>query len=83
MQPFRDLLKPGQWYWDQTLQDAFNHSKEHICHLIEEEVQSFVPDRHTCLATDWSKQGLGFTLLQKYCRCTLNQAPNCCPDGWR
>ena len=51
--------------------------------MIKEGVQSFEPNRPTCLATDWSKTGLGFTLLQKHCRCPMADAPHCCDDGWR
>ena len=36
----------------------------------------------TCLATDWSKQGIGFFLMQKWCQCE-ELHPSCCPDGWR
>ena len=44
----------------------------------------FEANRHTCLATDWSKTGLGFFLLQKYCTCTdLSKAPRCGPGHWR
>ena len=32
--------------------------------------------------TDWSKEGVGFFLLQKHCCCDA-ELPNCCPDGWR
>jgi hypothetical protein len=83
MQPFRDLLKPGQWYWDDNLEQAFKDSKHAIAKMIEEGVRSFEPNRPTCLATDWSKQGLGFTLLQKHCQCDMTDAPNCCSSGWR
>ena len=36
----------------------------------------------TCLCTDWSKERLGFTLLQKHCRCSMLKTPYCCNDGW-
>ena len=26
---------------------------------------------------------MGFLLLQKYCMCTTDKAPVCCPEGWR
>ena len=39
---------------------------------------------HTCLATDWSKSGIGFFLLQKHCKCTeLSKAPRCGPGHWQ
>ena len=31
--------------------------------------------------TDWSRQGLGYVMCQKYCKCT-DITPICCPDGW-
>lgn len=83
MQPFRELLKPGKWYWDDALDTAFNNSKLAIISMIQDGVRSFEPNRPTCLATDWSKEGLGFILLQKHCRCPMTDAPNCCPGGWR
>ena len=84
MAPFRDLLKPGQaWYWDEQLDNIFKRSRAVITQQVEQGVRSFEVGRPTCLATDWSKQGLGFCLLQKFCRCTMEQAPNCCKDGWR
>ena len=44
-------------------------------------VKTFDPKRITCLATDWSKSGIGFCLLQKTCECT-DITPVCCPPGW-
>jgi hypothetical protein len=83
MEPFRELLKPGNWYWDSTLDAVFENSRKAIIDIIKDGVRSFEPNRPTCLATDWSKQGLGFTLLQKHCRCSMTDAPNCCHNGWR
>ena len=42
----------------------------------------FRKNRVTCLAPDWSKEGMGFLLLQKYCMCTTDKAPVCYPEGW-
>ena len=36
----------------------------------------------SCLATDWSKDGLGFWLFQKHCSCSSTKL-FCCNDGWR
>ncbi|VDH97839.1 Hypothetical predicted protein [Mytilus galloprovincialis] len=36
----------------------------------------------TCLATDWSVDGIGFFLMQKYCQCS-SKTPTCCNDGWK
>ena len=43
--------------------------------------------RKTCLATDWSRQGIGFFLLQQHCQCLPNSqgqvSPTCCNGGWK
>ena len=83
MLPYRELLKPGtKWFWDETLDNLFKTSKEVIAGLVEKGVRSFETDRPTCLATDWSKHGVGFVLLQKFCNCSFDLAPNCCKEGW-
>ena len=83
MQPFRDLIKAkSEFVWNQTMQNAFDDSKKVIVQLVEKGVSTFDVKRVTCLAPDWSKTGMGFLLLQKYCDCTLTKAPVCCPDGW-
>ena len=40
------------------------------------------PTRPKCLATNWSTDGLGFFLMQKYCQC-LKKTPDCCQNGWK
>ena len=83
MAPFRKLLKPGTpFHWDSQLEYLFQESKDVIAAEIENGVQIFDKTRTTCLATDWSKDGVGFWLLQKHCECSKN-APFCCPTGWR
>lgn len=84
LEPFRDLLKPKkQWYWDDTLDQLFQFTKLEVVKQIEEGVKSFETSRPTCLATDWSKTGMGFFLLQKHCTCPMTEAPNCCQGGWK
>ena len=84
MQPFRELVKPNsKFQWSQSLEDAFQYSKSVIVDLVKEGITTFDINRKTCLAPDWSKQGMGFLLLQKYCDCPDDKAPTCCPDGWR
>jgi hypothetical protein len=89
MAPFRELLsKKQKWYWDETLTSIFNESKEKIVNLIREGVRAFEKDRVTCLSTDWSKVGIGFTLMQKYCDCpkqkdTNTWSPTCGEGHWR
>ncbi len=83
MRPFRDLLKPKiPFYWDSQLQQLFEESKKHILESIEHGITIFDKGRSTCLVTDFSKDGIGFFLLQKHCNCA-NVEPFCCRDGWK
>ena len=82
MNPFRELLKKGsQFTWNDNLEKAFNAAKKVIIGKIEQGVRIFEKDRKTCLATDWSKTGIGAWLLQKHCKCDSSK-PFCCPTGW-
>ena len=83
MKPFRDFLKPSiPFYWDNHLQKIFQISKKCIIEEIEKGIVIFDKSRKTCLHTDWSKDGIGFWLLQKHCQC-LGDQPNCCKSGWK
>ena len=83
MEPFRDLLRPGQPFkWDAALESLFHDTKRRIASEIEEGVRIFSADRPTCIMTDWSKSGIGFWLLQKHCSCQRIQ-PLCCKTGWK
>ena len=83
MQPFRDLLKPdNKFIWTQDLEDAFTKSKSVMVEEMEKGVRLFEPYRPTCLSTDWSNEGIGFTLKQKHCHCQ-EISPTCCKDGWQ
>ena len=85
MEPFRELLsgKKRVWSWDETLTDVFNKSKEAIVAQIQEGVHNFSINRGTCLATDWSKTGIGFTLSQKHCQCRGPANPGCGEGHWK
>ena len=75
MQPFRALLKSGQKFeWSDALEQTFQNSKLSIVKEIEKGVRIFDKSKLTCLATDWSKSGIGFWLFQKHCHCHA---------GWR
>ena len=74
--PFRDLLKPS--FPLPMLTVALATSKQHIWTGVE----IFDKGRPTCMATDWSKDGIGFWLTQKHCQCP-SRDPFCCRDGWR
>ena len=83
MQPVREALKPGTpFIWNEELNNFFNEAKTVIVTEIEEGVHIFDKSKPTCLATDWSKSGVGFWLFQKHCQCTSTD-PFCCPTGWK
>lgn len=84
MNPFRELLQDGsRFYWDETLERLFHQSKEEILHKIHEGVRTFETNRPTCLASDWSKTGIGFTLSQKHCSCPYADDPLCGEGHWK
>lgn len=82
MLPFRELLQPGRFKWTDELQALFDMSKRTIVEEVTKGVQIFETDRPTVLATDWSRTGIGFWLLQKYCACA-GRSPLCCAEGWK
>ena len=86
MEPFRHLLKPDTWLtgfqWTAELDRQFHLAKEKIIEAVTDGVKAFDTNRWTCLATDWSKQGIGFFLLQKFCQCEKLH-PKCCNEGWK
>ena len=90
MAPFRDLLskKKKDWSWTQELTEIFENSKQKIVDLIKEGVCTFRKDLVTCIATDWSRTGIGFSLCQKHCTCPKNVitgtwSPNCGNGHWK
>ena len=84
MTNFRDLTKPTvkTWQWTDALQAEFEAAKLEILRRVEDGVRTFDVRKQTCLATDWSKLGLGFLVLQKNCECSMEMAPRCCREGW-
>ena len=84
MAPFRRLVKPNACFeWTDDLKLLFEKCKLKILDQVRDGVTKYDINRMTCLQTDFSKQGLGYLLLQKYCNCGLEKAPLCCTDGWR
>ena len=63
-------------------QALFENSKRIIIQEITSGVQIFERNRPTILATDWSRTGIGFWLLQKHCTCA-GRSPMCCATGWK
>ena len=85
MAAFRELMTKRSmksWYWDDVLTNVFEKSKQVIVESIKEGVKAFEKERTTCLSTDWSKNGIGFALLQKYCHCKEDN-PNCGDGHWK
>ena len=83
MLPFREALKPGSPFtWTQDLEKLFEESKTAIIQEIENGVRIFDKSKPTCLATEWSKHGIGYWLFQKHCDCT-SVKPFCCRTGWK
>ena len=83
MQPFCHLLRPVKLFkWTEELESLFQQSKDIIINEMKEGVRLFEISRPTCLSTDWSVNGIGFTLKQKYCDCKPI-APSCCNEGWK
>ncbi|VDI76071.1 Hypothetical predicted protein [Mytilus galloprovincialis] len=70
------------FFWDEHINKLFEESKAAIISEIEEGVRIFDKSKPTCLATDWSKTGIGFWLFQKHCSCKGSE-PFCCNTGWR
>ena len=83
MEPFREAIKPHRtFFWDDHLTEIFEKSKKLLIEKFKEGIRSFDTDLQTSLQTDWSRDGIGYLLLQKYCKCK-NGTPVCCPDGWK
>ena len=56
--------------------------KEEIAKKVIEGLTRFQLNRETSLTTDWSKNGVGFVMSQKYCDCATI-SPTCCRSGWK
>lgn len=86
MEPFRELLKKPagkKIYWDPQLQRHFELAKDTICRLVGDGLVYYDRSRPTAFVTDWSREGLGFVILQQYCSCVSADTPFCCRGGWR
>ena len=62
--------------WNKNLERAFQQSKRKTVGLVKKEVTTFDINRVTCQAPDWSKEGMGFLLLQKHYTCPTKTAPS-------
>ena len=91
--PFRGLLKHSagskpKFLWNSNLQRIFDESKLLLVKSVVDGIKMFDPNRYTCLQCDYSKQGIGFLLLQKYCDCSEPSSieptmTTCCNEGWK
>ena len=71
------------FYWDEQLEDLFNELKTVLLSQVTDGIKSFDISKATCLQTDWSKEGIGYLLLQKHCNCPSDKGPTCCKEGWK
>ena len=55
--------------WNDDLDNLFAESKVVIADENEKGVRIFEKAKRTCLATYWSKHGIGFWMFQKHCTC--------------
>ncbi|KAK3790485.1 hypothetical protein RRG08_015954 [Elysia crispata] len=79
----RPVLSPkDKFFWTPVLNRAFEESKEVIIKAICKGVEIFDVKRPACLCPDWSKEGIGYLLLQKHCNCE-STLPDSCPEGWK
>ena len=54
----------GVWSWTDEHSKAFMDSRRKILKAVEDDIRTFSVKRETCLATDWSRTGMGFRLLR-------------------
>ena len=83
MIPISDLLKPvTPLHSDDNLEQLFEESKTAITTEIANGMKIFNQTKPTCLASDWSRDGICFWLFQKYCLCPSTDH-FCCRHGWK
>ena len=68
--------------WSSILHEKLETAKDMTITTVTKGVKCFNMKRKKCLATDWSNNGIGFFLLQKYCQCE-KEHPRCFKDGWK
>ena len=75
MQAFPVLLSSKKEFtWNTDLQREFEVARQTIGDKVEEGVKLFKVGQTTALVTDWSKESLGYVLLQKICTLHVQQA---------
>ncbi|XP_064106861.1 uncharacterized protein LOC135215838 [Macrobrachium nipponense] len=86
MNTFREFLKKptGKLVcWNEALRTKFHHAQDTICQLAKDGLAYYDRSCPIAAITDWSKEGLGFVILQQYCLCSSAATPFCCTGGWR
>ncbi|KAG0726343.1 hypothetical protein GWK47_036808 [Chionoecetes opilio] len=67
----------------QAVGGALHLRKDTIGRLAAEGLRYYDVSRPTAVLTDYSRQGIGFLVLQQYCECVSEKSPLCCPGGWK
>ena len=81
--PFVNLSSPTiNFIGMTTLNKSFKAPELLISNIIEG-IRTFDITRKTCLQTNWSKDSIGYLLLQQHCDCNIDKAPVCCKEGWK
>ena len=66
------------------MQTLFEKAKEEICKLSSNGLAYYDIKKNTVVITDWSKQGIGFVVMQLHCSCkNTSNIPTCCANGWK
>ena len=66
------------------MQTLFEKAKEEICKLSSNGLAYYDIKKNTVVITDWSKQGIGFVVMQQHCSCkNTSNIPTCCANGWK
>ena len=69
MQPFTERIKPNnKFLWTAELDKLFNDTKALLISKVEQGIQIFDTKRQTYIQCDWSKDGIGYVVLEQYCQ---------------
>ena len=84
---FCHLLSPRALFkWDENMTKKFKEVTTSLVEQARDGVTEFDMKRWTVLETDYSKDGLGFCLKQKCCKCTVPAGTinlTCCESGFK
>ena len=80
MKPFRDLIKPNnKFIWTPELDKLFTDTKSILVSMVQQGINSFDTTRRTCIQWDWSKDSIGYVVLQQYCQMPYSYSPTLLP----